>query len=68
MILQPSAEALERAGDTIRRGGMVAFPTETVYGLGANALDTDAVERIYPSEGAAVCKSADRACRGRSDG
>lgn len=47
MILQPSTEALERAGETIRRGGLVAFPTETVYGLGANALDSDAVKRIF---------------------
>lgn len=47
MILQPSTEALERAGETIRNGGLVVFPTETVYGLGANALDRDAVKRIY---------------------
>ena len=30
---------LEKAGEIIRNGGLVAFPTETVYGLGANALD-----------------------------
>ncbi|MBV8864844.1 MAG: threonylcarbamoyl-AMP synthase, partial [Acidobacteriaceae bacterium] len=47
MILRPSTEALERAGETIRRGGLVAFPTETVYGLGANALDVEAIKRIY---------------------
>jgi L-threonylcarbamoyladenylate synthase len=35
------------AAEIIRRGGLVAFPTETVYGLGANALDCDAVARIY---------------------
>ncbi len=51
MILQPSAEALERAGETIRRGGLVAFPTETVYGLGANALDSEAVKHIYRVKG-----------------
>ncbi len=38
---------LERAADIIRRGGVVAFPTETVYGLGANALDPMAVARIF---------------------
>ena len=32
-------ELLARAGEIIRNGGLVAFPTETVYGLGANALD-----------------------------
>lgn len=35
------------AAERIRQGGLVAFPTETVYGLGANALDASAVERIY---------------------
>lgn len=44
--LVPVAE-LVRAAELIRRGGLVAFPTETVYGLGANALDEKAVARIY---------------------
>ncbi|MCD7877293.1 MAG: threonylcarbamoyl-AMP synthase, partial [Cloacibacillus porcorum] len=35
----------------IRAGGLVAFPTETVYGLGANALDAEAVKRIYETKG-----------------
>ena len=39
--------AVRRAADLIRAGGLVAFPTETVYGLGANALDAAAVARIY---------------------
>ena len=47
MIVQPSAEMLARAGAIIRQGGLVAFPTETVYGLGAHALDPEAVARIY---------------------
>jgi len=42
-----ASEELERAADLIRAGKLVAFPTETVYGLGANALDAAAVERIY---------------------
>ncbi len=37
--------------DTLRRGGLVAFPTETVYGLGANALDAAAVARIFTAKG-----------------
>lgn len=51
MIVQPTGEALERAAEIIRSGGLVAFPTETVYGLGANALDADAVARIYQAKG-----------------
>jgi L-threonylcarbamoyladenylate synthase len=39
--------ALDRAAGVIRAGGLVAFPTETVYGLGANALDAPAVARIF---------------------
>jgi L-threonylcarbamoyladenylate synthase len=44
-------EELARAADLIRSGGLVAFPTETVYGLGANALDAQAVQRIYEAKG-----------------
>src|SRR5579863_7725174 len=51
MISPSSAEEIRRAGDLIRRGRLVAFPTETVYGLGANALDAEAVERIFRVKG-----------------
>jgi L-threonylcarbamoyladenylate synthase len=40
-----------KAGEIIRRGGLVAFPTETVYGLGANALDAEAVKSVYAAKG-----------------
>jgi L-threonylcarbamoyladenylate synthase len=40
-----------RAAELIRRGKLVAFPTETVYGLGANALDAEAVSRIFTAKG-----------------
>ena len=39
------------AGTVIKQGGLVAFPTETVYGLGANALDKIAVEKIFKAKG-----------------
>ena len=42
---------LEEAGAIIRRGGLVAFPTETVYGLGANGLDGLACKGIYAAKG-----------------
>lgn len=47
----PSPDVLERAAALLRAGALVAFPTETVYGLGANALDADAVKRIYAAKG-----------------
>ncbi len=45
------AEAVRRAADLLRRGEVVALPTETVYGLAANALDAAAVGRIYEAKG-----------------
>src|SRR5947209_13598009 len=47
----PADEAIAAAATIIRRGGLVAFPTETVYGLGANALDAAAVGRIFEAKG-----------------
>mgnify|MGYP000448165961 CR=1 FL=1 len=44
-------DIIQRAAEVIRRGGLVAFPTETVYGLGANALDAQAVARIFEVKG-----------------
>ena len=43
----PDAGAIEEAASIIRRGRLVAFPTETVYGLGANARDSMAVSTIF---------------------
>ncbi len=43
----PEPNLIKQAAAVIRRGGLVAFPTETVYGLGANALDSEALNRIY---------------------
>ena len=47
----PDAEGIARAADCLRRGGLVAFPTETVYGLGAHALDRAAVRRLFVAKG-----------------
>lgn len=48
---RPDEILLERAAGLIRRGGLVAFPTETVYGLGASAFDPGAVMRIFSAKG-----------------
>ena len=48
---RPDPAVMARAGAVIRRGGLVAFPTETVYGLGANALDAAAVAGIFRAKG-----------------
>ena len=44
-------EELSAAAQVLREGGLVAFPTETVYGLGGNALDEDAAKKIYAAKG-----------------
>ena len=50
-ILGTSEEDIERAAEIIRQGGLVAFPTETVYGLGADALNPEAVGKVYAAKG-----------------
>lgn len=47
----PDTEELAQAAEVLRNGGLVAFPTETVYGLGANAFDGQAVVRIFEAKG-----------------
>lgn len=42
---------IQLCADTIKKGGLVAFPTETVYGLGANALDKKSVDKIFYAKG-----------------
>lgn len=50
-LLKPTPENLERAAEALRAGELVAFPTETVYGLGASALDDRAVRAVFQAKG-----------------
>lgn len=50
-ILAATEENIIRAGNLIRAGEIVAFPTETVYGLGADGLNFDACKKIYAAKG-----------------
>ncbi len=47
----PAADPIEQAAQVLRAGGLVAFPTETVYGLGALASDADAVRSVFTAKG-----------------
>ena len=47
----PDPYAIAHAADCLRRGGLVAFPTETVYGLGVHALNRDAVLKLFEAKG-----------------
>lgn len=51
MITDIQEKDIRKAGEILQNGGLVAFPTETVYGLGANALDEDAAAKIYAAKG-----------------
>ena len=51
IILGTEKEDIEKGAQIIKDGGLVAFPTETVYGLGANGLDAEAAGKIYTAKG-----------------
>ncbi len=48
---EPNEQAIAEAAEILRTGGLVAFPTETVYGLGGNGLNRDAARKIYAAKG-----------------
>ena len=50
-VEQLNMDVINEAGAVIKRGGLVAFPTETVYGLGANGMDEEAAAKIYAAKG-----------------
>lgn len=47
----PDKAALREAGEILKKGGLVAFPTETVYGLGGDGLNPDSSRKIYAAKG-----------------
>src|SRR5579872_7081812 len=49
--VSPDPGVIAAAAALLRNGGLVAFPTETVYGLGADATNADAVQKIYDAKG-----------------
>lgn len=51
LLITPDGTGIRKAAELIKSGGLVAFPTETVYGLGANALDEQAVKSIFVAKG-----------------
>src|SRR5262245_47144342 len=50
-VIEAGADAVGRAAQVLAAGGLVAFPTETVYGLGADATNGEAVARLYDAKG-----------------
>jgi L-threonylcarbamoyladenylate synthase len=54
LVTEDDRDFISECGDILTKGGLVAFPTETVYGLGANALDAEAVKGIFAAKGRPV--------------
>ena len=50
-VLKPTPESLALAAEILQKGGLVAFPTETVYGLGADATTAEAAKAIFAAKG-----------------
>ena len=50
-VVKTTEEELIEAAAILKKGGLVAFPTETVYGLGADALNEEAARKIYAAKG-----------------
>ena len=48
---QINQDVIEEAGNVLKQGGLVAFPTETVYGLGEDALKEEAAKKTYAAKG-----------------
>ncbi len=62
-ILPAGEAAVAAAARALAEGGLVAFPTETVYGLGADATNPAAIARLYQAKGRPAFNPADRPCR-----
>ncbi|MBI4010081.1 MAG: threonylcarbamoyl-AMP synthase [Candidatus Aenigmarchaeota archaeon] len=56
-------KVIEKAGEILEAGGVVAYPTETLYGLGANVFDVNAVERVFEIKGRDLQKPSSIAFR-----
>ncbi len=57
IIVATDAHAIDKACEVLKAGGLVAFPTDTVYGVGADAFQPRAVERIYEVKGRPLAKA-----------
>ena len=67
MIVLPTPQNINQAADIIKNGGLIAYPTETVYGLGADPHNDEAVQRIFTAKGRAEDKGIILLIRGVDD-
>lgn len=67
MIALPTPQNINQATDIIKNGGLIAYPTETVYGLGADPHNTEAIRKIFTAKGRAEDKGIILLIRGSDD-
>ena len=67
MIALPTPQNINQATDIIKNGGLIAYPTETVYGLGADPHNTEAIQKIFTAKGRAEDKGIILLIRGPDD-
>ena len=67
MIIPPTPQNIQRAAERIKNGGVIAYPTETVYGLGADPYRTEAVQKIFIAKGREETKGIILLIRGATD-
>lgn len=67
MIALPTPQNINQAADIIKNGGLIAYPTETVYGLGADPYNDEAVQKIFTAKGRAEDKGIILLIRGVDD-
>ena len=67
MIALPTRQNINQATDIIKNGGLIAYPTETVYGLGADPHNTEAIQKIFTAKGRAEDKGIILLIRGPDD-
>ena len=67
MIIPPTPQNIQRAAERIKNGGLIAYPTETVYGLGADPYRGEAVQKIFTAKGREETKGIILLIRGATD-
>ena len=67
MIFTPTPQNINRAAEIVKNGGLIAYPTETVYGLGADPYNAEAIQKIFIAKGRAEDKGIILLIRGVDD-
>ncbi len=67
MIALPTPQNINQAADIIKNGGLIAYPTETVYGLGVDPYNSEAIQKIFTAKGRAEDKGIILLIRGADD-